>query len=504
MKNIIKKSILLLFVIGLCSCSDFLKETSQDEVIPSTIEDLDQLLAYEGYPRYANQVMPYLDLLDDDVTQYIRSNGQTSIITKYSPLYLWGGRSSTNNETMFEDFQNLPNPTSGISSIEVDSYEILYKMIAGCNVVLDMISDVNGESNTKKRVEGEALVLRSFYYFNLVNLYAYPYNAPNAPNGQSAGIPLKLSSIINQNSVSRSTVAEVYNSIITDVEKGIKLLTEAGSSGTKYRVGIRAAHLLASRYYLFMENWEKAAEHATSLLASAGNLSLLDMTNIYYPASMSDLEIGEKFSYSFTLDNPEIMFFYTNSGEHCMVQSTYRSDCFKASDELIKCYTNDDQRLNGYLCAYTSETGRKSSKLSDDIKFGSSLRLSEAYLNRAEAYAYMAKAGQTEYLAKAITDLNTLREKRIRNYASQAWTNETFNNNTNNFIEECKAERRRELCFENMRWFDLRRYGMNSFSHNLDESTSPGDEYSIEIGTVNSKWMLPIMQKHKESNPALN
>lgn len=39
MKNIIQKSILLLAIIGLWSCSDFLEESSQDEVIPSTIED---------------------------------------------------------------------------------------------------------------------------------------------------------------------------------------------------------------------------------------------------------------------------------------------------------------------------------------------------------------------------------------------------------------------------------------------------------------------------------
>ena len=91
MKNIIQKSIILLATISLCSCSDFLKESSQDEVIPSTIEDLDQLLAYEGYPRRDLSLMPYLDLLDDDVTQYITSSNANPIVTKYSPLYLWVG-----------------------------------------------------------------------------------------------------------------------------------------------------------------------------------------------------------------------------------------------------------------------------------------------------------------------------------------------------------------------------------------------------------------------------
>ena len=51
---------------------------------------------------------------------------------------------------------------------------------------------------------------------------------------------------------------------------------------------------------------------------------------------------------------------------------------------------------------------------------------------------------------------------------------------------------------------DLRRYGMQSFSHDIDESPNTGDEYTVEIGTATPKWVLPIMQVHKESNPALN
>ena len=502
MKNIIQKSILLLAIIGLWSCSDFLEESSQDEVIPSTIEDLDQLLAYEGYPRRDFTLMPYLNLLDDDVTQYITSNNAKPVVTKYGPLYLWGGRSVENNENMFDDFNNLPNPTTGITSIEVDSYATLYKMIAGCNVVLDMINEVSGESETKKRVEGEARILRSFHYFNLINLYAYPYNAPNAPQGKAAGIPLKLSSTIDQNSVPRSTVAEVYAAIISDVEKGISLLTEINATGSKFRIGMNAAHLLASRYYLFMENWEKAAEHANSVFSTPGsNLALYDMTPVDYPTAINS---GE-FPYPFTLNNSEIIFYYANKNEYQIVKAEHSSECFMASDALRNCFADDDQRWNGYLCPF-NEAGdyKKLSKFSNQLEFGACLRLSEVYLNRAEAYAQMAKAGQNEYFAKAVSDLNSVREKRIKNYSTQAWTGSTFNNNADNLIETCREERRREFCFEGMRWFVLRRYGMKSFSHSVDESTSPGDEYSVEIGTASSKWVLPIMKSHKESNPALN
>ena len=194
MKNIIQY-ILLVTMISLSSCNDFLEESSQDEVIPSSIEDLDQLLAYEGYPRSAISLMPYLFLLDDDVEQYMTTSTNTQNQTEVlSYIYLWGGRGSSDNTTMFDDCKEIMPKAN--RKIELDSYKAFYKLIAGCNVVLDLIDEVTGEENIKTRVKGEALVLRSFYYFNLINLYAYPYNAPNAPHGNSKGIPLKLTSEI--------------------------------------------------------------------------------------------------------------------------------------------------------------------------------------------------------------------------------------------------------------------------------------------------------------------
>ena len=107
-------------------------------------------------------------------------------------------------------------------------------------------------------------------------------------------------------------------------------------------------------------------------------------------------------------------------------------------------------------------------------------------------------------MEKAISDLNTIREKRIKNYTSQVWTSSTVDNNADKLIEKCQEERRREFCFEGTRWFDIRRYGMKSFSHYVDESANSGDEYTVEIGTATPRWVLPIMKTHKESNPALN
>ena len=349
-----------------------------------------------------------------------------------------------------------------------------------------MMDEVVGEELTKSRVKGEALVLRSFYYFNLINLYAYPYNASNAPNGNSKGIPLKLTSDIAPTSVPCSTVAQVYDRIIKDVEEGIAYLTETKANGSKYRIGINAAHLLASRFYLFMENWEKVEEHTTAIINSYdGLVPIFNMTTVNYPAQINMIT-AMSYPFIYNLSNPEIIFVYSTREEtSSLINSSWNCEAFRASTSLVSCFESNDQRLNGYLCATNGM--RKSSKISFSatatFPFGSGLRLSEVYLNRAEAYIQLAMTGKKELLENAINDLNSIRVNRIKNYANNAWTTNTFNQDVNLILEKCREERRRELNFENMRWFDLRRYGMKDFSHTIDESTIPGDEYTVQIGT---------------------
>ena len=40
---------IMMFALLLTGCNDFLKETSQDEVRPSTVSDLEQILVGEAY-----------------------------------------------------------------------------------------------------------------------------------------------------------------------------------------------------------------------------------------------------------------------------------------------------------------------------------------------------------------------------------------------------------------------------------------------------------------------
>ncbi|QEC45657.1 RagB/SusD family nutrient uptake outer membrane protein [Pseudobacter ginsenosidimutans] len=79
------------------------------------------------------------------------------------------------------------------------------------------------------------------------------------------------------------------------------------------------------------------------------------------------------------------------------------------------------------------------------------LRLSEMYLNKAEA---LAALGRSE---EARNDLQELRKRRFPPAALDPVSLEGAA-----LVNRIREERRLELCFEGHRWFDLRRFAVNS------------------------------------------
>lgn len=122
--------------------------------------------------------------------------------------------------------------------------------------------------------------------------------------------------------------------------------------------------------------------------------------------------------------------------------------------------------------------------------FALSFRLSEAYLNLAEAAAYNNEE------SKALSAMRTLLENRYepeKLVVPAGLTGETLKN----FI---KAERRKELCFEGQRWFDLRRYGMPQITHEWE-----GKTYTLKSNDPSYTMPIPdevlIKNKRLEQNP---
>ena len=112
-------------------------------------------------------------------------------------------------------------------------------------------------------------------------------------------------------------------------------------------------------------------------------------------------------------------------------------------------------------------------------------------MNRAEAYAHIEGKQQD-----AMNDLNALRAKRIEGYQEETISD------VEALIEAIRTERRKELCFEGHRWFDLRRYEMPSIKHVFQNSEdSPVMEFVLE--EKDPMYTLPLPASVTRENTAL-
>lgn len=442
MKNIL---IIGMMVCALCSCNTFLKEYSQGLARVETVSDLDELLlggAYHPTAYYYEQNWTaYLDgtplnIFVNFMSDELRQNDTTRGGDPYGVM-----RSMFGYFTWQRDVGINPLGTS-ISAEDTDWTKI-YGYINVVNMVIDELKEVDAITDEdivdKIRVEGEAYFLRALYYFQLVNLYAKPYTPSEAAT--TTGIPLKLTSYVEDKEYTCSSVAVVYEQIIRDLERAESCLLETPRKSV-YRADINATYLLMSRAYLYMQDYPNAKKYAQLVL---------DRNNY-----LTDLRTFDGIDNVFTADNGEVLF---SMGGHLLSNYMYGTDDtpenypFYVSEDLANAFASDDLRKRLYICE-TPGYGYTYKKIywgqahygspctvSDNFLF----RTSEAYLNLAEAAAF----DNDETTARQM--LGELQAKRFN-------TAPTITASGNALIDLIRKERQRELCLEGHRWFDLRRY----------------------------------------------
>ena len=152
-------------------------------------------------------------------------------------------------------------------------------------------------------------------------------------------------------------------------------------------------------------------------------------------------------------------------------------------------YKDGDLRLDKY---YVGDLKNKPSKWSSETNvYANAFRLSEVYLNRAEAYAEL---GEVE---KALDDINLLRKYR---FSEENPVNAT---NVKDAVAKVRDERRIELAFEGFRWFDLRRWDRPRIEHRYSSTEDP-NAYDIYILEANSiSYTLPIPKKERDLNTVI-
>ena len=465
------------FLLGGCmlalqSCGDFLEEVSQDEFKPKTTEAFRELLNGEGY-NFSSSVNPLTYMMDDDV-ESVSTSSWDDIQRIQQELYTWQ-----------PDFYSFQDEEGTYTSSNKDVYKNLYELIMACNIVNEYIDGSQGTDADKAIVRAEALSLRAFYYLQLVNLYAYPYNDKDHDPSTALGVPLVLASEVFDEGEPRSTVKKVYDQIATDIEQACDLFGQDKTNRGVFRISYTAAHLLASRIYLYMENWDKVIEHATYALETAPELADLNNYTIDNTYNPTNGVISRNF--------PETIFL----GGYRAISGSYglMGTPFNVSSDLFNSYADNDLRIGTYLMEAASYLPYNYMLLKSSSEQEYAWRTSELYLNRAEAYIELYKDGDQEAGQNAVNDLNTLLSKRYRDYEPLTLKS------ADELQELYREERRKELCFEGFRWFDLRRYGMPQLEHILIDQSGNSTRYILK--EKDPSYVLPLPDNALEHNSNL-
>lgn len=450
-------ALLLVTALGIAACGDFLKEDSQDQVYVKTVADMDELLVGEVYAsqsimpltvgNYADCDMkdyfPWIHLMDDDTEEY----------PSYSSVSTSPGNNGQPRQKLFGFHCWLDNPWQDLNNLALthESWKGFYRHIAVANSLLFQVDKRRGSGDDTDRefdrVEGECLFARAFYYWMLVNFHALPYTTAEEA-ARTEAVPLKISENVEGGYFKRASLQEVYDRIISDLKTSARLL-DGVSQKVRFRAGKDAAHALLSRVYLYQQQYDLAIAYADSVLNSG--YSLLDFNN--YDKVGTNYATSTETIFTMGISG----YYYYMSGEEL-----YDMGNFKVSASLQALYGRDDSDLRPSRTFVPTGKNdgllvRKQAMADDNSASGGHasdvflIRVAEMYLNKAEA---LASTNRPE-LAK--TALQTLRACRVKTGQLTAIT-ETGND----LIQFIRDERRRELCMEGHRWFDLRRYAVNT------------------------------------------
>lgn len=434
------------------------------------------------------------------------------IITHVQGLYasakdgrLMAGRYFIYNDIRAEEFINrtnngvtglaVYNHTNNETTTQVNNFWVQgYLTINRANKFLEDFDQHPGvvSAELEANYRAEAKFVRAWMYYALVHMFARPYVLDN---GASPGLPLRLKAETNteNNSLPRSTVAEIYAQILADLDDAEQGLPENYSDDNLRitRAHKNAAIALKSRIYLAMGNYQKVLEEGNKLVPTAAPFKA--PTGVQHELQE---DIQSVFTTYKTLENilsmpmadtnapgtQNQLGYYYNSGSGGNVEYYLNN----STGDFPGIYTNPQWGAND--ARRTSLTGMegtmpiltKWSGTSPFIDWVPVIRYSEVLLNVAEAEAEVGDQGRALALVNAV---------HTRSDATTSLTSSS----KDDLINKILTERRIELLGEGFRSPDLMRRGAAIPSYGAGNIIQPS------AGT----YIFPIPVGESESNPGL-
>ncbi len=449
-------------------------------------------------------------------------------------------------------------------------WEGFYESVAACNAALQAIDEIvakSGMTPKLKAARAEALLIRAYDHFCLVNVFCQPYkDAETSKNDLGIPYVTEVEDVV-QKEYNRGNVADVYDRIQADLEAGIADLDEQIYQHPKWHFNANAAHAFAARFYLYKREYQKVIDHANFVLGT-DNTTLLNMMMDY--SGLADASYSSDFANVWQNPSQNNNLMLVTTGSLMQRRSLgYRYSCAGPAARdvfLISSGTHAFWR-SYYICPLTAVSGMFgyssadygyfSGKIAEQFEYSDKIAgigyphiihraftANELLLERAEAkimlkqydagcedlcaywnnsFEKFPEADHTFYESY----VNVATKQIIENWYSDASHGNCFPNwdftqrVSSSFVVPAEATpymnclnelRRWETSFEGLRFFDLKRWGIeykHVYNVHADETTLTVDdprraiEVPWEVISAGMETSRPQTSAHANSNIVL-
>lgn len=338
-------------------------------------------------------------------------------------------------------------------------WKVQYEGITQCNLVLDNLPKVDMPEVRRNQIRGEALFLRSYYYFLLVQVFGdVPLFTQIAPPDQ-----LKIP---------RTPKAVVFAQIESDCEEAALLLPVTHSASDIGRATKGAAYALAAKAYLYEKKWEQVLEYVNKVKALGVYDLMADYGDNFKKETQNNSEsVWEIQHANFELGVGNFL------NQWWMSKKLNGYGFAEVTEDFVNAFEDGDPRRRFTIAMrdeeyfgsiyknsfsstrysprkYLQDTSEVTQPADGDINY-TAIRFAEVLLWEAEALNELAR------VAEAQIPLERVRARARAQAADPATAlPQVTTTNQQEMRDAIRHERRVELGFELHRFFDLVRWGL--------------------------------------------
>jgi len=392
-----------------------------------------------------------------------------------------------------------------------------YKMIFRTNFVIDLMQKwepiIDTEIAQKQRIYGEALFLKSFANFLLVNSFGE--------------VPLKRTledhAILHDE---RTPVAEIWAAIEADLKEAISKLPVSYDDSGYGRATKGAAIALLGKTYLYQKKYSEAITEFSKITGGSFNYGLAsDLDDLF----VNDIKTNETVfavmhgewqgwgvgNAYYVFGGQELWGGKATHGDRAMEYGFKDWWNVLLSDVLVDAYTYKDESGVDYTDPRAAKTfySKEGVRGGDPDWVGGAYDLDVISWRKYQRYEYIESEGLPQspinsHVIRYADVLLMLAESYIENgNVSDALPlinqvrarSGAFKYTSLGGQDEARTilrnERRMELAGEQTRFFDLARWGILVQTINAEKSEQPAKDYHV---------LLPIPQAERDANPILD